>query len=87
MGPIRSSCWIVALHLFMRRPRDTWFSIRASDNWYGPHIGVVRRMRDGRIRLVHYVPISPKKGWRVVLDVFWFRGKIVFNRDEPRTQL
>lgn len=82
MGPSRSNCWLVARALRRRRPNDTWFAIRRSDHFsLIPHLGVIRRLKDGRVRLLHYRPLQPVSGWRVLLDAFYFRGRIHINRD------
>lgn len=54
-----SNCLIFAIWMFIRH-RDSYFIWRRSDYYPGPHFLWGRRANDGRIRVVHLVPHSPR---------------------------
>ena len=61
---MRSNCLFFALALYARRRkrgREGYLVIRRSRlAWKGPHLLYAERRRDGRLRVVSYVPRAPE---------------------------
>lgn len=75
--PERSNCWAVALPRWLRDPEATYLVVSKSRHTFVPHVGFAESVDE----LIEYKPLRPRRGFRGVIDSFWFRGQLKTKRN------
>lgn len=68
------NCWAFAYPKWVKNPRKTYLAIRLNAFAIVPHVFFAESIKN--LKVEEFKPIGPIKGWKAIIDSFWFKGKI-----------
>lgn len=68
------NCWSYAIPLWLKAPRKTYLVVDVSRFAPVPHVRFAQSIDGLMVR--EFKPARPQRGFKGVLDSFWFRGRI-----------
>lgn len=74
------NCWAFVYPKWVKNPQKTYLVVRLSAHAVVPHVFFAESINN--LDVEEFNPVQPIRGWKAIIDSFWFKGKIRIGKGE-----